>query len=61
MARTNPKSVSMLTEKPKSGMKANAPIMVTGTVVAGINSARQLCRNTKITINTKSPASIKVV
>ena len=35
-------------------MNANAPMMVTGTVVAGTSSARQLCRNTRMTISTSA-------
>ena len=44
-----------------AGMKANAPMIVTGTVVAGTSSARQLCRNTRMTISTSTPASSSVV
>ena len=41
-------------------MNANAPMIVTGTVVAGTSSARQLCRNTRMTISTSTPASSSV-
>ena len=34
-------------------MAINAPMIVTGTVVAGTKVARKFCKNNKITINTK--------
>ena len=39
--------------KPSAAMAAKAPMMVTGTVVAGTSMARQSCRKTKMTISTK--------
>ena len=36
-------------------MAAKAPMMVTGTVVAGTSIARKFCRNSMITINTRNP------
>ena len=41
-------------------MAAKAPMMVTGTVVAGTSIARQFCRNTMITMSTRMPALNKV-
>ena len=61
IASTRPNSVSMLTVKPSSAMAKNAPMIVTGTVVAGTSTARQSCRNTRITISTSTPASISVL
>ncbi len=61
MARTIESSVSMFTEKPMAAMAAKAPMMVTGTVVAGTSVARQFCRNTRITISTSTAASIRVL
>lgn len=61
MARTSPNSVSRFTENPKNGITAKAPMMVTGTVVAGIKTARQSCKNTSITTSTNSPASKSVL
>ena len=49
MARTSPKSESVLTEKPRSGKTANAPTSETGTVRSGMSVARQLWRKTKTT------------
>ena len=60
MERIRAKSVMRLTVKPSKAMAANAPIMVTGTVVAGTNIARKFCRNSMITISTRIPASIRV-
>ena len=50
-----------LTVKPSAAMAANAPMIVTGTVVAGTSMARQSCRKTRITISTSTPASISVL
>ena len=47
--------------KPSAAMAAKAPMMVTGIVVAGTSIARQSCRNTTITISTRTPASISVM
>ena len=41
-------------------MAANAPMMVTGTVVMGTSIARQSCRNTTITSSTRIAASNSV-
>ena len=61
MASTRPNKVNMLTVKPSAAMAAKAPMMVTGTVVAGTSMARQSCRNTTITIRTRIPASNSVL
>ena len=42
-------------------MPANAPMIVTGTVVAGTKVARKFCRKTRITISTRTPACHKVL
>ena len=60
MASTMAKSVSRLMEKPISAMAAKAPMMVTGTVVAGTSMARRFCRKMVITSSTSRPASISV-
>ena len=60
IASTTASSVSMLIENPSTAMAANAPMIVTGTVVAGTSVARQFCRNTMITTSTSTPASISV-
>ena len=60
IASTTANSVSRLIENPIAAIAANAPMIVTGTVVAGTSVARQSCRNTTITINTRSPASNSV-
>ena len=61
IARIRPNSVSVLTEKPSTAIAANAPMMVTGTVVAGTSTARQSCKKTRITISTRTPASKSVL
>ena len=60
IASTTDSSVRMLIENPIAAMAANAPMIVTGTVVAGTRVARQFCRNTRMTISTRMPASIRV-
>ncbi len=60
MASTTAKSVSRLMLKPITAIAANAPMIVTGTVVAGTSVARQFCRNTMMTIKTSTPASKSV-
>ena len=54
-------SVDRLTVKPSAAIAANAPMIVTGTVVAGTSVARQSCRNTMMTISTSTAASIRVL
>src|SRR6185295_16859338 len=39
----------------------NVPSSTTGTAITGISVARQLCRNTNITITTSTIASISVL
>ena len=60
MASTTAKSVSRLMLKPITAMAANAPMIVTGTVVAGTSVARQFCRKTMMTMRTSAPASKSV-
>ena len=61
MASTMANRVDRLTVKPSAAIAANAPMMVTGTVVAGTSMARQSCRKTRITTSTSTPASISVL
>ena len=61
IASTIANSVDRLMVKPSAAIAANAPMMVTGTVVAGTSMARQSCRNTRITTSTSRPASIRVL
>src|SRR5262245_38012280 len=61
MASTIANKVEKLTVKPSAAMAAKAPMMVTGTVVAGISIARQSCRNTSTTIRTRIAASYSVL
>ena len=60
IASTMPNRVVVLTVKPSAAMAAKAPMIVTGMVVAGTSMARQSCRNSTITIRTRTPASIRV-
>ena len=50
MASTRAKRVRRLTVKPSAAIAAKAPMIVTGTVVAGTSMARQSCRNTMMTM-----------
>ena len=54
-------SVERFTVKPNAAIAANAPMIVTGTVVAGTRVARQSWRNTRMTISTSTAASISVL
>ena len=60
IASTMANSVARLMEKPSAAIAAKAPMIVTGTVVAGTSIARQSCRKTRMTISTRTPASINV-
>ena len=60
MASTNPKSVSVLMENPRSNIPANAPTIDTGTARQGISVARQSFKNRYTTKNTKIMASTSV-
>ena len=59
IASTMANKVDRLTEKPSAAIAAKAPMMVTGTVVAGTSVARQSCRKTRMTISTRTAASIQ--
>ena len=61
IASTMANSVAKLTVKPSAAMAAKAPMIVTGTVVAGTSIARQSCRNTRMTISTRIAASNSVL
>ena len=61
IARIKANKVIKLTEKPSNAMAAKAPMIVTGTVVAGTSIARKFCRNTMMTIRTRMPASPSVM
>ena len=56
IASTIANRVARLTLKPSAAIAANAPMMVTGTVVAGTSIARQSWTNTMITIRTRIAA-----
>ncbi len=56
IASTIANRVARLTLKPSAAMAANAPMMVTGTVVAGTSMARQSWTKTMITIRTRTAA-----
>src|SRR3990167_1006530 len=61
IANTNANKVNKLILNPKINKAINAPIMVTGTVVAGTSVARKFCKKTRITIKTNMPASNNVL
>jgi hypothetical protein len=46
--------------KPRAAMAMKAPMMVTGTVVAGTSVPRKFCRNSRITMSTRVPAMKRV-
>jgi hypothetical protein len=54
-------SVEKFTVKPSAHMAANAPMIVTGTVVAGTSMARQSWRKTEMTMSTSTAASMSVL
>ncbi len=56
MARISANSVIRLMVNPSPAMAMNAPMMVTGTVVAGTSMPRKFCRNRRITTSTRTPA-----
>ena len=61
IARTRPKSDSVLIENPNKGKMANVPTRETGTASRGINVARQFCRKIKTTMMTRASASKSVL
>ena len=60
IASTIANSVARLTLKPSAAMAAKAPMIVTGTVVAGTRTARQSWTNTMITMSTRTAAMNRV-
>ena len=54
-------SVEKFTVKPSAHMAAKAPMIVTGTVVAGISMARQSWRKIEMTRRTSTAASMSVL
>ena len=60
MERITANSVIRLMLNPSNAIAANAPMMVTGMVTAGIRVARGFCRKTKMTMRTRKPASNNV-
>ena len=60
MARMSANSVIRLMLKPRAAIAAKAPMIVTGTVVAGTSTARKFCKNIMMTMRTSTPASISV-
>ena len=61
IASTMANNVERLMVNPSAAMAAKAPMIVTGTVVAGTRVARISWRNTRMTISTSTPASISVL
>ena len=61
IASTMANRVAKLMVKPSAYIAAKAPMIVTGTVVAGTSMARQSCRNTRMTISTRIAASNRVL
>ena len=57
---TRPNRVSTLMLKCAAARMPNVPSSTTGTAIAGIRVARQLCRKTNITMTTRKMASIRV-
>ena len=60
IASTSPNSDRLFSENPSIAMTANVPISDTGTAIMGMIVARQFCRNTSTTMNTRTNASISV-
>ena len=60
MARTRPKSESVLIEKPSIGKNMNVPTSDTGTASSGMSVARHPCRNRNTTMMTRTIASKRV-
>ncbi len=60
MASTSPKSVRVLTVNPISFITAKVAIRDTGIVIIGMITARQFCRNMRITSITMSDVSRNV-
>ena len=61
IASTIPNRVSVLMVKPNAARMPNVPSSTTGTAIAGIRVARQLCRKTNMTMTTRMMASISVL
>ena len=61
MARMSAKRVTIFTVNPMAAMAMKAPMMVTGTVVAGTRVARQFCRKIMMTSSTSAAASYRVL
>ena len=61
MARINPSSVRMFSEKPKMSMKPNVPMSEMGTATTGMSVARQLCKERNTTTITRNNASNSVL
>ena len=60
IASTSPNSDRLFSENPNPAMQAIVPISDTGTATMGMIVARQFCRNTSTTMNTRTNASISV-
>ena len=60
MARMRAKSVIRLTVNPSAAIAMKAPMMVTGTVVAGTSIARKFWRKRSTTIRTRTAAMKRV-
>src|SRR3954447_15971002 len=60
IASTSPNNESALIEKPNASIKANVPMIDTGTAISGMIDARQVCKKTMTTITTSASASSNV-
>ena len=61
IASTMANMVSMLIEKPSASRIASVPSKTTGMAMVGIRVARKFCRNRKITRNTRTKASSRIL
>ncbi len=61
IASTRPKSVRLLSEKPKHAMTAKVPMMPTGTAISGISADRQFWRKSSTTSATSTTESSSVL
>src|SRR5690554_6104828 len=61
IAKTKPKRVSILIEKPSNCMPAKVPMSDTGMAATGMSVARKRCKNKKVTMTTNSTAATNVV
>src|SRR5262249_35021068 len=60
IANTSPNNERLFSENPSIAMTANVPTRDTGTAIIGMMVARQFCKKTSTTTNTKTMASNSV-